>query len=198
MSWHRPLFGGLGIASVLFGIGLVFVPAVSAADPVQQLLARIEAVGSTRMLLFTGAGLVSYLVVGLRSPTAAETAAVDRFDADAPEPAVSEGIAGSQLEQQAQTAIEDGGEQFVTVREQLQQTAAAVYADAAGCTERQARAAVEEGTWCADPLAAGFLAGERGPKTPFDAQVRLFVFPRRERRRRIERTVAVIEEVEGR
>jgi hypothetical protein len=51
--------------------------------------------------------------------------------------------------------------------------------------------------WCSDPLAAAFLANS-GQSTPLGAQFRLVLFPRRERRRRIERTVAVIEQVQRR
>ncbi|MXR52524.1 hypothetical protein GRX03_13015 [Halovenus sp. WSH3] len=198
MNWHRSAFGVVGILSILFGIALLFVPAVGSLGAVQSLLERIETVGPTRTLLFTGAGLIGYLLIGLRSPAADREGTTDQFDRDPGDSDSVEGLAGHHLQRQVQTAIEDGSEDFVTVRERLQETAAAVYADLVGCTEQQARTAVSDGTWCNDPLVAAFLAGEDGPATPLGAQVRLFVFPRRERRRRIERTVAVIEEVERR
>ena len=196
MNWHRPVFGGVGVAAILFGIGLLLVPAVSTVGPVAQTLQFVETVGTTRVLLVTGGGLIAYLLVGLRSPEASEPdLGADRF-APEPDPEQS-GLAGDRLDQQIQTAIDDGGESFATVRESLRKTAVSVYADAVGCTERQAWLAIERGDWCSDSLVAAFLAGSDGPSPPFAAQVRLFVFSRRERRRRIERTVAVIERVQG-
>lgn len=196
MNWHRPVFGGVGVVAILFGIGLLLAPTVSTIGPVAQTLQFVEAAGTTRVLLVTGAGLLAYLLVGLRSPDASESElGVDRF-APEPEPDQS-GLAGGRLNQQIQTAIDDGGESFATVRESLRGTAVSVYADAVGWSERQAGLAVEQGEWCSDSLVAAFLAGSDGPSLPFAAQVRLFVFPRRERRRRIERTVAVIERVQG-
>lgn len=196
MNWHRPVFGGVGVAAILFGIGLLLAPAVSRVGPVARILQFVEGVGTTRVLLVTGGGLIAYLLVGLRSPDASEAElGVDRF---APETELEQsGLAGEQLDQQIQSAINDGGESFATVRESLRQTAVSVYADAVSCAERQAWPAIERGEWCSDSLVAAFLAGRDGPSPPFAAQVRLFVFPRRERRRRIERTVAVIERVQG-
>lgn len=201
MNRHRQLFAGVGVASILFGIGLLFVPAVSSVGPVRRLLGFVDAAGTTRMLLLTGGGLLGYLFVGLRSTDASPpAAAVDRFEPEG-DPAQSgpqEGVAGYRLDRQIQTAIDDGGEAFVAVREQLQQTAVSVYADAVGCSVPQAQPAVEQGTWCSDPLVAAFLADPDGPSIAFGAQLRLFAFPRRERRRRIERAVAVIERVQDR
>ncbi|WP_336327169.1 DUF7269 family protein [Halovenus sp. HT40] len=196
MNWHRPVFGGVGIAAILFGIGLLLAPGIGTVGPVTQTLQFVEAAGTTQVLLVTGGGLIAYLLVGLRSPDASESElGADRF---APEPEPEQlGLAGDQLDRQIQTAIDDGGESFATVRESLRQTAVSVYADAVGCAERQAWPAIEKGDWCSDSLVAAFLAGTDGPSPPFAAQVRLFVFPRRERRRRIERTVAVIERVQG-
>jgi hypothetical protein len=200
MTRQRQFFGGIGLAAIAFGIGLLLVPAVGSVGPVRQLLELVESVGTTRVLLLTGGGLIGYLLVGLRSPeTGDSTGAAERFEAKGDtEGSRSPEITGYRLDQQVQTAIDDGGEAFAAVREQLQQTAVAVYADAVDCPEQQARAAITRGTWCSESLAASFLAEADGPSIPFGAQLRLFVFPRRERRRRIERTVAVIERVQGR
>jgi len=198
MSWRRPVFGGIGLAAVLFGIGLLLVPAVGSLAPIRVALRYVEAAGTLRILLLTGGGVLGYLLVGLRSPdgTGAATA-VDRFEPAAPEQSgPQEGVSGWQLDRQVRAAVTDGGEPFADVRERLRQTAASVYADAVGCSGERARRAVERGEWCSDPLVEAFLSESDGPS--MGAQVRLFVFPRRERRRRIERTVAVIERVQGR
>jgi hypothetical protein len=197
MNWHRPVFGTVGLVAVLFGLGLLYVPAVSSAGPIQQALRYVEAVGTTRTLLLTGGGLIGYLAVGLRSPETTAETTVDQFEPErATERPESNGITGAQFDQQVQTAIDDGGEPFADVREQLQQTATSVYADLVGCAEEQAWQAVEDGTWCSDQLAGTFLSTRHS--FSLGAQLRLMVFPRRERRRRIEQTVAVIEQVQGR
>ena len=198
MNWHRPVFGTVGLVAVLLGLGLLFVPAVSSVGPIQQLLGYVEAAGTTRTLLLTGGGLIGYLVVGLRSPDrSSEEPTVDRFETESvDERPDADGVTGAQFDQEVQTAIDDGGESFASVREQLQQTAAMVYADAVGCSDEQAWQAIEDGTWCSDGFAATFLSSRHS--LSLGAQLRLFALPRRERRRRIERTVAVIEQVQGR
>lgn len=201
MNRQRQFFAGLGLASILFGVGLLLVPAVSSVSPVRQILTVVEAVGTTGMLVLTGGGLVGYLLIGLRSTDRSDSeGTADRFGAEvaSEESGPQEGVAGYRLDREIQTAVDDGGEAFVAVREQLQQTAASVYADAVGCSEQQAQPAIEGGAWCSDPVAAAFLSGVDGPSTPLGSQFRLFVFPRRERRRRIEQTVAVIERVQDR
>ena len=198
MNWHRPVFGTVGLVAVLLGLGLLFVPAVSSVGPIQQLLGYVEAAGTTRTLLLTGGGLIGYLVVGLRSPDrSSEEPTIDRFETEpVDERPEADGVTGAQFDQQVQTAIDDGGEAFASVREQLQRTATTVYADVVGCAEEQAWQAIEDGTWCSDQLVSAFLSDRHS--LPAGAQLRLIVFPRRERRRRIERTVAVIEQVQGR
>lgn len=50
--------------------------------------------------------------------------------------------------------------------ESLRPIAATAYANRVGLTEAEATAAIEDGTWTADPRAAAFLAGDDGPSTP--------------------------------
>lgn len=198
MRWHRPLFTTVGFGLVVFGLALLAVPAVSTVGPVRWLLSGVEAVGTTRMLLVTGGGLVGYLLVGLRSSTSAPEA-VDQFRPAADdESGQREQIAGYELEQSVDAAVEEGGESFAAVREELRQAAAETYADVVGCSRARAWEMINHGRWCDDPLAAAFLADASGPSAPAETQLRLFVFPHHERRRRIDRTIAVIEWVERR
>ena len=202
MRWRRVTFGAVGIIATLFGLALLFVPRI-ATGPATVLLDGVEVVGSERVLLAAGLGLIAYLTVGLRTPDgeAGVDTGTHRFD-ERREPAPETGTTGSQpitaseLDDGIDAAIEDGGEPLAVLRERLRTTAVSVYADVTGAPQSDARAAVEGGEWCRDEVAAAVLAGPDGPSHSLSATLRLLFLPRRERRRRIERTITAIEGLE--
>lgn len=196
MNWWRGLFGVVGLAAATLGAGLLFAPNLVAIGPVEQLLGSIDRAGSDRVLLIAGGGVVAYLLIALRTPksTHDEGSPAERFDSS---PVVTgDQVTASGIDSDVGTAIETGGAELDIVREQLRTTAVTVYSDATGQQASVAREAVERGEWCRDSAAAAFLAGPDGPSPSLLANVRLFVLPERERRRRIERTISAIEGLE--
>lgn len=192
MGYRQSVFGTVGLAAVALGLALLLAPNLATTGPVGGLVDVVDAVGPTGVLLATGVALVGYLAVGLRSPRE-QTA--DSFDLPASGPDASPAeIAGGELDEAVEAAIADGGESFRRVKATLRRTATAVYADSLECSSREARSAIDRGEWCRDDLAAAVLAAHRA--VPFGAQVRLFVLPERERRRRITRVLAAIERLE--
>jgi len=193
MQYRRSLFGTVGVTAVALGVGLLLAPGLATVGPISGLIDALDTLGTTRVLLVTGVGLVGYLVVGLRSPTDSEEASPFDSPAAGLDASTAE-ISGGEFDDVIQSAVTDGGESLLRVQSQLRQTATAVYADRMDCSTGAARAAIERGEWCRDPLAAAVLSEQRA--VPFGAQVRLFVLPDRERRRRIERSLAAIERLE--
>jgi hypothetical protein len=191
MGYRRPVFGTVGLVAVTLGLGLILAPDLASGGPVAGLLDIVEGVGPTTVLLVTGGTLVGYLAVGLRSPRQSGT--VDAFDSPDADPDAAT-LAGGELDETVEAAIDDGGESFQQVTATLRRTATAVYADRMECSRREARGALDRGEWCRDPLATAVLSEQRA--VPFGAQVRLFVLPERERRRRIMRVLAAIERLE--
>lgn len=202
MHWQRAAFGTIGALATLFGLGLLFVPQLT-TGPATGLLNAIEQVGSERVLLAAGLGLIAYLGVALRTPDedSGSDPASHRFDERTVRAAGDattghQRITASELDEGIEVAIEDGGESMAAVRERLRATAASVYADVTGVPESDARAAVARGEWCGDRVAAAFLADPDVRDRSLSWTLRLLVVPRRERRRRIERTITAIEELE--
>jgi hypothetical protein len=200
MRWRRVAFGGIALLAMVFGLSLLFVPRIT-AGPVAGLVDAVETVGSERVLFAAGLGLIASLGVALRSPgTGADQAtrrSGGRIERDAGGPTTGhQRITASELDEGIEAAIDDGGEPMAVLRDRLRTTAASVYADVMGVPESEARAAVAGGEWCRDELAAAFLASPDGPGHSLSETLRLLVVPRRERRRRIERTITAIEELE--
>ncbi len=184
----------IGIAAVTLGIALLLAPGLATVGPIAGVIEALDTLGTTNVLLVTGLGLIGYLAVGLRSPTDTDDTSPFNSPATTPEASATE-IAGGEFDELVQSAVTDGGESLLQVKSRLGQTAATVYADRMDCPPREARAAIERGEWCADPLAAAVLSEQQ--TVSFGAQVRLFVLPNRERRRRIERSLAAIERLEA-
>ena len=193
IRYRRLLFGAVGIVAVGLGVGLILAPGLVAVGPINILSRALDTVGPANVLLVTGVGLVGYLAVGLRSPPATNEPSPFDSPAEAPEAHTSE-LAGGELEELFQSAIADGGESLEQARARLRRTATAVYADRMECSTEEARAAIERGEWCQDSLAAAVLSDRQS--APIGAQLRLFVLPDSERRRRIERSLAAIERLE--
>lgn len=82
----------------------------------------------------------------------------------------------------------------IEIRTHLQQGAVRALRASRGLEGRVAREAVRQGTWTDDPVAAAFLADERGQ--PVDERLRGAVDPGTAHHRRVRRTLAAIEAVE--
>jgi hypothetical protein len=201
MDGYQRLSAVIGLCTMVLGVGVLLVPALGTVGPVEALQENITDSGSERVLLLTGAVVIGYLAIGLRRPSGtpdhspdsrrfdrATAAAVDGEPVDRPQP-----VAGNF---DIDRAIESSGSSLRAVREELRRTVIGVHTDLYGTSEGAARTAVDRGEWCHDPVARAFLAGERGPSFSLGRQLQLFVTPKRERRRRIERTITAIEELE--
>lgn len=203
MKGEQLVFGITGGLLFLFALGLLFFPSLVSVGPVDAVISQIDSVGAERVLLLTGACVVASLLFALRVPTHSETGETDakqRFDQvlEQPPKGVTVGqsrMTGGSLDEAITGAITGGGEPLAAVRSQLQTTAAAVYADIMGVDYDAAREAVERGRWCDDRVVAAFLA-TKGVSQPLTRQLWLILSPTRERRRRIERTITAIEQLE--
>jgi hypothetical protein len=205
MDRDNRLWAALGIAAMGLGIALLTAPSLVAVGPVAMLEEAIASTGPLRVLLFVGVAVVVSLAVGLRDPSPApEQSAADRLFARKPSHPAGTSVAGRQyrtgggMDADIDVAIEEGGTALDSVQTQLRRTVVAVYTELYGTDEAVARRAVDRGEWCQDRLAAAFLAGEGGPSPTLGARLRLLAVPAHERRRRIERTVTAIEQLEDR
>lgn len=204
MNRHNAVFVTVGAVATVLGLGLLFVPGTLAFGPVGRVLDGIEEAGSERVFLIAGSGVIAYLALALRTPgvdgeTSQATRRFEQFVEQPPgtDATESKHITASELDEGIEAAIENGGEAVVVLRERLRTTAAAVYGEVTNTSPETARAAVNRGQWCRDPVAAAFLAGPDGPSHPLAGKIRLLIVPDRERRRRIERTMTAIERLEG-
>lgn len=202
MNWGRVAFGGAGAAATALGLALLAVPGIVAVGPVAWLLGAVETVGAESVLLAAGLGVLVSLGFALRTPSSTTPdAPTRRFDRAVEQPpgtvrAGANRIAAANLDEGIEAGIDRGGEPLAVLRERLRTTAASVYGEVTNTPPEQARAAVDRGEWCSDPVAAAFLSGSGGPTQPPIAKLRLLLFPPRERTRRIERTITAIEELE--
>lgn len=197
------LFGTIGVVATGFGLAVFLVPdLVRAVGPLDAVLDGI--VGTERRFVMLAAGLVvgaGLVVIARSSPapagTGATTAAGDRFETEArrPETVTAErrAVTASRVDDGFEVAVREGGTQLREARTQLSTVATGAYAAATGSSRDTARAAVARGEWTHDPVAAMFLATRDGPEPDVRARLALWLVPRRERRRRIERTIAAIE-----
>lgn len=203
MSQQQIALAIVGALTTAFGVALLFTPNTVLIGPVEMLVADVENVGQGPVLLVAGIGVIAYLGIALRT-TESETdtgQATRRFEQyiEQPPGTVPEDdrrLTASELDEGFTEAIENGGEPLVVLRRHLRTTAASVYADVMNTQTASAQTVVDEGEWCRDPVAAAFLAGSAGPSTPLQGKLRMFLLPRRERRRRIERTITAIEQLE--
>lgn len=199
MSRLDSLLGAFGVLATLFGVGLAFAPDLFLVGPVPDLTDRVAETGTVTLML--GAGLAATLltVVAARPRRGASTASgendvAERFDGSVFDPDPDTDDAPDLLGADVTTAIEEGGESWAGVRSRLAATAVETYASAVGATRDDARRAVVRGDWTDDSLAAGAVTGN----VPVAARLRLWLVPRRERRRRVERTVSALERLQER
>lgn len=190
------VFGALGAAATVFGVGLVVAPSLVYAGPVER-ATRGLASDVVGISLVVALAVVLFAIVAAR-PSARATESSEREFAERfrpPETDTEEtAIAAGAVDAEIQAAVRSGGDALGTVRARLATAAAETYAGAVGVSEQRARAAVEAGEWTDDAVAAAFLGGV----SPSVHQwLWLWLAPERERRRRIERTIAAIERLQA-
>jgi len=199
MRTRVALFGALGAVATLAATVLLFAPDLALGLPAVEALTRLFAESGRGTALLLGSVLVGlYLTWAAR--TAARTDSPDRdpdaFDeavATPPEDATARrgrAVAGD-LDELVDAAAGDRGA-VEAVRQRLRDVAVTAHARATGAGPDEARTAVREGRWTEDRTAAAFLA-DGDPDHTVWSRLLLWLDPGRERRRRIERTVAATE-----
>lgn len=206
MRPRTALFGAIGILSTAVGASLLLVPdVVTGLGPVDAVVSAAGTLDTATVGIFAGVLVVASLFVTARTrsvPTASgsQSSAGPRFEGAATSPpevaTVGAGsLTAAGVDNDIRTAVAEGDDSLEDVRLLLYETVTSVYAERAGVPVPQAGAIVDRGDWTDDPVAAVFLADVDGPDAPLGMRLRLWLTPRRERTRRIERTVAAIERV---
>ncbi|WP_436932767.1 DUF7269 family protein, partial [Halosimplex halobium] len=114
--------------------------------------------------------------------------------ADEPETATApEGtLAAGDLDESVERAVAGDERAREAVEDRLRRLAVARLTRT-GRDREAADRAVAEGTWTGDRTAAAFLSGADGPVATLGSRLRLWLDPKGERERRIERTVAALD-----
>lgn len=201
MRLRMTIFGTVGTVATLVGVALLVVPAqVRQFAVVDRFLTETANVPQTTLVLLTGMLACGYVVLAARSRTIdsgeSDDDAQKRFEAlrNRPPEAVTaerQTRTAAGMDDRLEKAVSGADNQMMEVRATLRTLAT----QGNGKTDRQE--AIRNGNWTSDPVAAAFLAGPAGPEMPVSSRLRLWLTPERERRRRIERTLAVIEEQAG-
>lgn len=208
MRRRAVLFGVVGTISTLFGVGLLVAPdLLLGIGPVAGLVDWLTATDPRNLVLVAGLVAGVYLGIAVRSrpepDTVPSSSSSDaRFESASKQPPETVATerrtpAGTWVDDDVEAAVSDGGAAMETLRSRLFEATAAVYAEAVDVPPVRARELVASGQWTRDPVAASFLAGPDGPTPSVGRQVRLWLTPGRERRRRIERTISAIEQLEA-
>lgn len=196
MNHSRAAVVSAGAVASLCGLALALAPGLAERFPFDALAGAIVGVDQTAAVLLAAGAVGGYALLVAwtdgRAPRA-DSEAFDRLRDRSPEAARSETTARTAARVDATVdRVVDEGEGTGDLTAELTATAAVAYAAAAGTDRATARTAVETGAWTDDPVAAAVLGAGSPPLT---ARLRLWLVPRRERRRRIERTIAAIERV---
>jgi len=200
------LFGTVGVLATAFGLGLLVVPSLfRGIGPFDQFIASVGAVDPRSIMLVAGLVAGLYVIVTARSQPESPSQPSDadqQFEAaisDPPESVTADRsrIAATEIDDEISVAVTVGGTPLQEVRSFLRTTAARTYADVADISQTVALQRIERGEWTDDATATTFLAGPAGPKPTVLARLRLWVMPERERRRRIERSIGAIEQLEA-
>lgn len=202
------LFGAIGAVTTGIGVGLLAAPGlVRSIGPLDRLVETIARGDPTLLILAAGLVVAGYVVLAARSEpapdtTPARTAAERRFgtSGNSPPEAVTTDrrtVAATTVDAEFEAAVECGGPELTAVRGRLATVAAETYAVATGSSMEAAREAIDRGAWTDDPVAAMFLSTGTQPNPPAEARIALWLRPQRERRRRIERTITAIEQLES-
>ena len=223
MAGREKLLGAIGVVTTGLGLALLLVPGlIGTLGPIGLVIEAVDAFDGKILVLLAGLGVTAYVVLVARSRPAPETAGTrsaaqrrfERAGANPPEAVTAEprAVSASTVDGSFEAAVEHGGAALHDARAQLTTAAVGACAVATGQSREAARDAVARGTWTDDPVAALFLmVDDTGgcnsftrqsllsaePSPPLGARLRLWLTPRRERRRRIEATVAAIERLEG-
>lgn len=203
MRLRVALFGVIGGLLTGAAATLVFAPDLLLGTPPAEAASRtVSAVDPRTVALWTGLVVLAALAVVAWSPTAsgyvpgAETeTAFERALDTRPETVTDDRrrVVAAEVDADLARAVVDGGEHFAEVRETLFRTAVRVYAEYERVdAETRSHAAVAGGEWTEDRTAAAFLAEDDGPTPTLLARARLWLTPERERRRRVDRTLAAI------
>lgn len=205
MRPRTALFGALGALATAFGVGLLLVPdLLLALGPVDASVSVAAQLETTVVALLAGGILLLALGVLVRTPaqegpTDTQSSATPRFEHASTVPPAettqTTAVTAAGIESDVQDAATNGGDAYHEVLVLLYETAASAHAERTGVAIQDAKAAVDAGTWTADPVATVTLAGADGPTPPLTMRLRFWLVPTRERTRRIERTVAAIEGV---
>ncbi len=183
MSKKTNALGTVGVVATLFGTLLLVAPETVAVGPVVTLAETVGTVDASMLLLSGGITAVLLILVTIW-PQSASSEQFPTQDSGA----TARGRADHSMRSFEQ-AILDGGDAFDAARRTLVATAIHSYATANEVSETEAHNVIKRGEWTDDSLAAGVLA----ESTPLSAQLRLWVAPVRERRKRLERTIDAIE-----
>lgn len=194
----RAAVASVGVAAVTGATALFFAP--GAAGSVLPVAALAEtttlSADGARALAFgaVGAGCLLWVASASRRGGDAESSTDPEFPPLDAEDAATTGVAvGSGFDRtvrESLAAVAEGADRDA-VRTDLRSLAVAVVAHAEGCPRREARQRVTDGTWTDDPVAAAYLAD--GSAGSLGRRLLARLRPQATRRRRIARTVAVIE-----
>lgn len=207
MRWRVAIFGTLGAVATVVGAAFALAPdLLLGVALVEETVNSLDDTGPKSVMTGAAAVVGVYVLASARSTGRyqAQEPASDadaRFDAarTSPPEAVTADrrtATGAGLDADVQAAIERGGEPLRTLRDLLRELAAEAWADDARQTDTEARRAVETGEWTDDRVAAAFLAGEGGPTPSLLSRVRLWLAPEGERARRVDATLAGLEELQ--
>lgn len=187
----RPVVGAAGLVVTLLAVGFVLAPdSVRSIRPVAVAVSALPTDNPKSLLLGLG------FLVGLGATVLSRSGGGRGIGGDPlveqpPEAVYSTGRVrpGSAFDRRL-----DRGEDETAIRQTLRETATDTLVKQAGVDPPQARRAVQTGVWTRDPVVAAFLGT---PRQPLLTRIRGWLDPDGERRRRVERTVAAIEGIDG-
>jgi hypothetical protein len=200
------VLGALGGVATGLGLALLLAPGVvRSVGPLDGFVEAAGAADPKLLMLVAGLGVTGYVMLAARSNPTAESSGIRppaqrRFERAGPQPpgavtAARRRVAAASVDGEFEVAVENGGRALREARAHLAAVATDAYAVTTGQSREAARDAVANGTWTDDPVAALFLS--EGGRPPRRARLALWLRPRQERRRRIERTVAAVERLAG-
>lgn len=208
MRAREVLFGTLGVVSTSFGVAVLAIPdQVRSVGMFDRFLDTVASADPTGLMLAAGFLVGGYATLVARSRPAPETVstrseAERRFETAGSTPpetvtANRQTVTAREIQADIDAAVEGRDTSLEEIRQRLRSVATDVYASATGEPRAVARTAVEDGTWTTDRAAATFLSSQTGPTPSVRSRLTLWLRPNEERQRRIEQTIAAIEELES-
>lgn len=201
MDTRLAVGGAVGTLATVVAALALFAPDVLTAVPALPALVEwAETVDAGAALLVAGLLVALAAIVAARIGVqgTSDGVATDAFDGltgTPPEAATASHrtVTGAGLDGAIDSAVDGDDDALGTVRTRLATLAAAAHARTAGDDRDAADAAVRTGDWTEDPVAAAFLAEDGAARQSIAARLRLWLAPERERRRRVDRTLAAID-----